>query len=648
MIDSFFNLATEQGIEYQKSLKKVLQRTDEAEEVLIKQFVAELETDLFAYQVVSDQIKPTTAIGQPFVVHSGQEYHLIKYTNGVYQDNTGAIALDKYVGCRYFAIREIAKQKTPGELVSAVVNCTPIWSALLLLLTPFVLITPLYANIFNTRLVYANSIVSLLIVSLFFFGLYLFEFFAKKSIKERALKAQSRSALILERYLLQFTPSYHGLAGVHSIRTVEQYRQMVWDFIPAIATDALSFIILFVTLAVFIGWMSMYFLLFYTSVFALFYLYRSRLGKYLTDQENAAYDVFRVRIANMAMHQSIPFVNHYNLFRKYLGKFNIAQHYADKIADFNFYWHELTRLVSFLSLFVLFMISFLAIANSELNPAYLLALFIISSGLAVLLTRVVARLSCLQASLLHLHQSMEQLFQENRISKSVDEVGVRLDTLSKIRVSGLTLLHGKQAVLGQALLSNVDLKLHKGVLYGLKGPVGSGKSTLLRALVGLEADCQGKIEYDGHNIQAIDSSFFEQKVSFLTAETGFFSGTLYDNFLYKNCNNAKVIERVLRECFGGRIFDYQALYVDDIEHIPMSTGQRRKLLFMLALMDRASLYVFDEVLVNLCRDDVIRAMNLLRTFLQDAIIILSSHHESILDACDVVFEIDHQKVIQVN
>lgn len=642
MIDSFFNLATEQGIEYKESLKKVLQRSDGVEEALIKQLEAELETDLFAYQIVCGQIKATTSIGKPFVVNREQEYYLIKYTNGVYQDSTGAIALDKYIGCRYFEIREIAKQKKPDELVSAVINFTPVWSAFLLLLTPFALVTPLYTNIFNTRLVYANSIVTLLIVSLFFFVLYLFEFLAKKFIKERTLKEKARSALIFERYLLKFTPCYYGFGAVHSIKTVEQYRKMVWDFIPTIASDALSFVILFITLGVFVGWMSIYFLLFYVLVFALFYLYRSRLYRHLIDQENASSDVLKVRIANIAMRQSISFINRYNLFRKYLYTYSISQHYEDKIADFNFYWDELTRLVSFLALFVLFMISFLAIANSELNPAYMIALFIISSRLSGLITQVVTRLSYLQASIVHLRQSMEGLFNEDRIRKSVDEVGVGLETLSKIKVSGLTLLRDKQP-----LLSKVDMKLHKGILYGLKGPVGSGKSTLLRSLIGLEPDFQGKIEYNGNDIKVIDSSFFDQKVSYLTAETGFFSGTLYDNFLYKNCNNAKVIERVLRECFGGRIFDYQALYVDDIENIPMSTGQRRKLLFMLALMDRASLYVFDEVLVNLCRDDIVRAMNLLRTFLQDSIIILSSHHESILDACDVVFEIDHQKVVQV-
>ena len=639
MIESFLNLATEQGIEYKASLKKILQRTDAVEEALIKQLENELESSLFSYRIVSGRISKNSAIRRPFVVNVGQEYLLIKYINGVYQDGTGGIALNKYDGCRFFEIREIARKKTPEEMVTAVVNFTPIWSAMLLLLTPFALITPLYTNIFNTRLVYSNSIVTLLIVSLFFLSIYLFDFFAKKKIKDKTLKEKAKSAVLFERYLLKFSPCYQGFSAVHSIKTVEQYRKMVWDFIPTIASDSLSFIILFITLGIFVGWLSIYFLLFYLVVFILFYLYRSQLYQHLIDQENAASDVLKLRISNINMHRNIPFVNRYSLFRKYLSVFNSSQHYEDKIADFNFYWDELTRMVSFLALFVLFVISFIGISNSELNPAYMIVLFIISSRLSGLLTQVVTRLSYLKASLMHLRQSMEGLFNEERVIQSVDEVGVAAQTLNKIKVTNLTLQQVKQP-----LLKNVNVKFHKGLLYGLKGSVGSGKSTLMRSLIGLESDFLGKIEYDGVDINVIDGSFFEQHVSYLSAETGFFSGSLYENFLYKNCNAAKTIDSVLKECFGSRVFDYQTLYVDDIESIPMSTGQRRKLLFMLALLDRSSLYVFDEVLVNLSKSDIIWAMNLLRSYLRDATIILSSHHESILNACDVVFEINHQTI----
>ena len=147
-------------------------------------------------------------------------------------------------------------------------------------------------------------------------------------------------------------------------------------------------------------------------------------------------------------------------------------------------------------------------------------------------------------------------------------------------------------------------------------------------------------------MNVLDPSFFQNHVSYLNAETGFFSGSLYDNFLYRNCISNKTIESILKECFGHRVFDYQSLYVDDIESIPMSTGQRKKLLFMMALLDPAQVYVFDESLVNLSRPDIVKGMNLLRNRVKDAIVILSSHNESVLSTCDVIYEISHHTLEQ--
>ncbi|MCG9661365.1 hypothetical protein, partial [Vibrio mediterranei] len=94
------------------------------------------------------------------------------------------------------------------------------------------------------------------------------------------------------------------------------------------------------------------------------------------------------------------------------------------------------------------------------------------------------------------------------------------------------------------------------------------------------------------------------------------------------------------ECFGERVFDYQSLYVDDIETIAMSTGQKRKLIFLLSLLDQSKLYIFDEVLVNLPKEDIEKSISIMRQFSRDSIIILASHSDAILNACDLVYEIN--------
>ena len=642
MIDSFFNLATELNIKYKTSLRKELHNIDNGEEALIKKLESELENTLFSYRFISGQISEHTVIKRPFVVNVGKDYFLIKYSNGVYYDHKGNTTIDKYLGCRFFELREVVKKISPQDIVSEIINFTPVWSLFLLLLTPLALVTPLYTNIFNTRLVYSSSIMTLLIVSVFFFGVYILEFLAKKVIKNKCLQVNSESGILFERYILKFTPYYRGFASIHSAKTVEQYRKSIWDFIPSIASDSLSFIILFIALSVFVSWYSIYFFIFYAFVFSIFYLYRSRLYQHLIERENASSDVLKLKISNSLSRNNIPYVNKYILYEKYLNTFRGAQYSEDKITNFNFYWDELTRMVSFFALTVLFAISFAGISNSELNPAYMIVLFIISSRLSGLMTQIATRLSYLKASLYHINQSMETLYDAEIVPDRIDDLGVKIESLDKIKISGLSIKEDQHL-----LLNNVNMKLNKGILYGIKGPVGSGKSTFFRTIIGLNKNFKGKIEYDGVDLNVIDSSFFEMKVSYLTAETDFFSGTLYDNFLFRNCVSNKLIESILKECFGNRVFDYQSLYVNDIESIPMSTGQRRKLLFMLSLLDKSELYVFDEVLVNLSKPDIVRAVNMLRKFIDESIIIISSHNESILSACDVVYDIAHHTIIEV-
>ncbi len=635
MITAFLNLANELGVKYTPSLAKKLSHTI-GEELVIKKIEKEFDSNLFSYQIISNQISNNTRINDPFVVNINGSYELIKYSNGLYFNRTGQVMLNDYIGCRYFELRENVKKKKPEELVSDIVSFTPIWSLFLLLLTPFALITPIYTNIFNTRLIYSSSVTTLVVVSLFFLLAYVIEFFAKKHIKDKCIIANGESALKFESYILAFTSKYKGFFAVHSIKTVEQYRKMVWDFIPYIACDVLSFVMFFITLSVFVSWLSVYFLLFYALVFFVFYLYRSRLYKLLVEQENSSNDVLKLRVSNVTHKDSIPFINKFNVFSKYLRVFSVSQYYEDKITKFNFFWDEMTKMVSFLSLFILFLVSFVSISASELNPAYMIVLFIISSRLSGLLSQIVTRLSYLKASFIHLHQSMGNLFTDDVLNSHVGDVGMSIEELNKIKVVNLTISSDQKV-----LVKNVKAKFHKGILYGIKGPVGSGKSTLLKSILGLNNDYKGKIEYDGVDINVIDKAFFENKVSYLTSETSFLSGSLYENFLFRNCASNKVINNILKECFGDRVFDYQSLYVDDVENIAMSTGQRRKLLFMMSLLDESLLYVFDEVLINMSKSDILRSIEYLREYNKDSIIIMVSHNDSILSSCDVVYEIDN-------
>ncbi|KFA99231.1 ATP-binding cassette domain-containing protein, partial [Vibrio sp. ER1A] len=455
---------------------------------------------------------------------------------------------------------------------------------------------------------------------------------------DKSLKSNAKSAVKLERYFLKFIPYYSGISAVHSMKTIEQYRKNLWDMIPSIAVECTTFLILFVALTTFISWLSVYFFLFYATVFIIFYIYRTRLYKYLLKLESASNHVLNMRVLNVMSRINIPFINNKYLYDRYVNKYGIALNCEDRIARFNFYWDELTKIISFFSLFILFLVSFYSISNSQLNPSYMTVLFILSSRLSGSISQMVTRLSYYNISVHHIKESFSSLINDDVIKlEKIDKVGIQLQTIKKIKVQDLTLTTKSL----DKLITGGSAKFHRGGIYGIKGKVGSGKSTFLRALVGIESIEKGKIEYDGVDINILDSSFFKNHVSYVSAsDNQLFPGSLYENFVYRNCNTKRIMDTILSECFGERVFDYQSLYVDDIETIAMSTGQKRKLIFLLSLLDQSKLYIFDEVLVNLPKEDIEKSISIMRQFSRDSIIILASHSDAILNACDLVYEIN--------
>jgi len=115
-------------------------------------------------------------------------------------------------------------------------------------------------------------------------------------------------------------------------------------------------------------------------------------------------------------------------------------------------------------------------------------------------------------------------FEEVAVSEPARRDGdVRLDRLS---VRGLAVRH-----LGGTGLEGVDLTIDRGTLTALTGPVGSGKSTLLRALLGLVAIDDGRIEWNGREVDEPSHWLVPPRVAYLPQVPRLFSETLADTVL---------------------------------------------------------------------------------------------------------------------
>ncbi|MEZ9701084.1 ATP-binding cassette domain-containing protein [Vibrio sp. 10N.261.46.E12] len=642
MANILVELASEYSIYNVKKLKSKISRNDISENSLISLIESTISSELLSYKFTSGYISKNTKISEHFVVFGPNGYELIRYSSGRHISKQGAIDLVNLHGCRFFTIREVANVATRKDFINELFNFTPKSSLLLPLLAPMIFITPLYVNIYNSRLVYSNNLTTLFIISIFFVITLCFDVYFKSFIKNKVFKSMFKSSVFVEKYLLKLAPHYGGLTSVHSIKAIESYRIKIWSLIPDIMSECMIFIAMFVSLMVILPNSGVVFFFFYFLIFTLFFLYRARLYKLTIDNEEASNHLLNVRLSNLKAKLNIPFINKSYLRDYYLKTHEKFQVQNDKILLFNFKWDEMTRMVSFLSLILLFSIVTYSQKSSDFNPAHITLLFIICSRLSSSSAQIAVKLSYLSSAIHHIGSSYENLINNMRTSTvNIDDTKTIINKLNKVKIKSISIhIDGSQP-----LIEKSSLILHRGGVYGLKGAVGSGKSTFLQCLLGLSKPSEGSIEYDGIDINDLDSDFFSNHTSYhSSSEEQMFSGTLYDNFIYHNCHEKEVIDKILFKCFGGRDFNYQDFHVNDIESLGMSTGQKRKLLMMLNIFDSSKLYVFDEPFVNLPTNDIKDIFELIRDLSKDSIIIIASHSEFVLGICDVVYEINANKI----
>lgn len=173
---------------------------------------------------------------------------------------------------------------------------------------------------------------------------------------------------------------------------------------------------------------------------------------------------------------------------------------------------------------------------------------------------------------------------------------VRLDAISKS--------YGDRQV-----LRDVSIDLRRGEITSLAGTSGSGKSTLLSLIAGLAVPDEGRLLFDGDEINALDDAgrarLRGRRIGIVLQ-----SGNLIP-FLTAS-ENVALAHRLAGRTDGARAADLLAeLGVGDrIDHLPrrMSGGQAQRVAVAVALANEPDLLLADEVTGQLDSENATQVM----------------------------------------
>lgn len=195
---------------------------------------------------------------------------------------------------------------------------------------------------------------------------------------------------------------------------------------------------------------------------------------------------------------------------------------------------------------------------------------------------------------------------------------------------------------GTSVLTNINLELEKGKIYGFRGKNGSGKTMLFRAICGLIKPTQGEIIIDGEKLG--DKISFPKSVGVLIEYPGFMESlTAFDNLQYlariKNIIDDIKITEVIKK-----------VGLDPNSKLKVkkySLGMKQRLGIAQAIMEDPELLILDEP-TNALDEDGVKEINNILKYMKSkgTTILISSHDKDELEyICDEIYSLNSGKII---
>lgn len=200
-------------------------------------------------------------------------------------------------------------------------------------------------------------------------------------------------------------------------------------------------------------------------------------------------------------------------------------------------------------------------------------------------------------------------------------------------------------------LKGVTLKIHPGEAIGLKGNTATGKSTLARMLVGLAKPDSGYVRLDGIDMNRRKPEDIGPYIGYLPQECELFSGTIETNIARMGIiDHMAVTEAATLAGVHEMILQFPQGYKTEIGEggTYLSGGQRQRIALARAIYKSPKLIVLDEPDSNLDDDGKKALANVIDKMKQkNAMLVLISHHEKVLQSVDKVVQLRRGKIDSV-
>ena len=215
----------------------------------------------------------------------------------------------------------------------------------------------------------------------------------------------------------------------------------------------------------------------------------------------------------------------------------------------------------------------------------------------------------------------------------------------EIRVEGVRFSYGERRA-----LDGLTLELPVGKVVALVGPSGGGKSTLTNLLLRFERPQEGRLLFDGVDVDGYTAASVRAKFALVTQEPLLFSGSVEDNLRYGRPEATREeVEAAARVANADGFIralpeGYETLVGE--RGVKLSGGQRQRLCIARAVLSRAPVLVLDEATSSLDPESEREVQAALAAVLPGRTALVIAHRLSTVVEADLLYVVEAGRVVE--
>ena len=202
----------------------------------------------------------------------------------------------------------------------------------------------------------------------------------------------------------------------------------------------------------------------------------------------------------------------------------------------------------------------------------------------------------------------------------------------------------------KTVLKDIDFFAHDGQKVALVGSTGAGKTTITNLINRFYDVPDGKIRYDGININKIKKDDLRHSLSMVLQDTHLFTGTVMDNIRYGklDATDEEVIEAsrlANADFFITHLPDgYNTMLTADGGNL--SQGQRQLLSIARALIANPPVLILDEATSSIDMRTEKHIEQGLNNLMQGRTVFIIAHRLSTVRNADMILVLEHGEIIE--